>query len=269
MNQSQLGQKYQAIQTRVENHILYIVLNRPDVHNAFNTMMIEELATAFRLDACAPGLRAVVLTANGKSFCAGADLHYMKSMAKFSHGENVRDAEGLYEMFDSGRNIPVPVIGKVFGHVMGGGLGLTAICDMVAGHKDTQFAFSEARLGLVPSVISSFILEKVPFGMANELMLTAETFSAARAREIGLLHFVGELEEVDDYLQSKIDIFLSCGPEAVRETKKLLKYVNGNRDRLDIQNRTTTVIAERRGSAEAQEGLSAFFEKKKPSWKLK
>ena len=265
------------VKTELAKHILTVRLNRPDMHNAFNPEMIAELTQVFRLihDKNNEVVRAIVISAEGKSFCSGADLTYMKDMAELSIAENQADAERLFNMFVAIRSCPVPVVGRVFGNVMGGGLGLIAVCDIVAAQKDTNFAFSEARLGLVPSVISSFILEKIPLSHATEMMLTAETFDAAYARSIGLLNFVGEQDEVDDFVQSKVDFICNNGPQAMRETKALLRFVHesGSNDPhtatgRDVRSRTTRVIAERRSSAEGQEGLRSFFEKRKPSWRV-
>lgn len=257
-----------AVKTRVENHTLYVTLARPEVHNAFDPAMIKEITQIFRGVDTQEEIRAVLLSAEGKSFCSGGDLAYMKSMAKFSKEENRADAEKLYEMFDSIRSCPVPVIARAFGNVMAGGLGLIAVCDIVAAHKDTQFAFTEARLGLVASVISTFVIEKMHLPDLTEMMLTAEAFQVLRAKESGLIQFYGENEEVDDYLQSKLDYILGNGPIAVRETKSLLRYIREH-SRGETRTRTTQLIADVRVSPEGQEGLKTFFEKTKPSWKSK
>lgn len=252
--------------TKKEGGLLKVTLNRPEVHNAFNIEMIQELTEVFRKSSEDPSLQTVLLSGAGKSFCAGGDLNWMKSMAKFTHDENLKDADQLFEMFWAARSCPITIIGNLTGNVMGGGLGLAAICDIVAAHKDTKFCFSEAKLGLVPSVISGFVLEKAIPHVARELMLTAEVFDVETCFKLGLLHFTGETEEVDDFVQSKIDFLANNGPEALRATKKLTQFVSDN-DWKEIRKECTKVIADRRVSAEGQEGLSAFLERRKPKWR--
>lgn len=255
------------IQLQKTNHVLKIRLNRPEKMNAFDPTMIRELTEAFNLPSTDKNLRVVVLEGEGKSFCSGADLEWMKSMVKFSHQENIKDSNELFDLFEAGRTCPIPIIGRAHGNVMGGALGLLAICDIVAAHKETKFCFSEVKLGLVPAVISPFILAKAPRHLARELMLTAEIFNVEKAVSLGLVHFSGEVEEVEDFVLGRVDFLLSNGPEALRELKKLLLRVEGvacETYRSDV----TRVIAERRASSEGQEGLQSFFDKRKPAWKL-
>lgn len=243
-----------------------ITLNRPDVHNAFNPAMIQEITQAFRSVGNDTSVRAVVLSGNGKSFCAGADLQYMRSIAGFSNEENQKDARTLFEMFESVFDCPVPVIGQVHGNIMGGGLGLVSACDIVAAERESRFCFSEVKIGIIPAVISAFVLKKVPEHLARETMITGEIFGCDKAERMGLLHFAGEDEEVADFVQGKIDFIKAAGPEAVRGVKTLLRSW-----RLmtwdEFKAETARVIAERRASSEGQEGLKAFIEKRQPSWK--
>ncbi len=252
--------------TKKEGSLLRVTLNRPEVHNAFNVEMIQELTQVFRQTAEDSSVQTLLLSGEGKSFCAGGDLNWMKSMAKFTHAENLADADQLFEMFWAARSCPVTIIGRLNGSVMGGGLGLTAVCDITAAHKDTKFCFSEAKLGLVPSVISGFVLEKATPHVARELMLTAEIFDVEKCFKLGLLHFAGETEEVDDFIQSKIDFLANNGPEALRATKKLTQFVSDHGWK-EIRGECTRVIADRRVSAEGQEGLTAFLERRKPKWR--
>ncbi|HEX4923469.1 MAG TPA: enoyl-CoA hydratase-related protein [Bdellovibrionales bacterium] len=243
-----------------------VVLNRPDVHNAFNPAMIGEITQVFRSIGGDKGVRAVVLSGNGKSFCAGADLQYMRSIAGFSHEENQKDARTLFEMFESVFDCPVPVIGHIHGNVMGGGLGLTAACDIVAAEKDARFCFSEVKIGIIPAVISAFVLKKVPEHLARETMITGEIFGCDKAERMGLIHFAGESEEAADFVQGKIDFIKAAGPEAVRSVKTLLKsWRSHSWDQ--FKNETARMIADRRASPEGQEGLKAFLEKRAPAWK--
>lgn len=255
-----------TVLTKKEGSLLTVTLNRPEVHNAFNVEMIQELTQVFRQAGEDPALHTLLLCGEGKSFCAGGDLNWMKSMARYSHAENLADADQLFEMFWMARSCPVTIVGRLSGSVMGGGLGLTAICDITAAHKDTKFSFSEAKLGLVPSVISGFVFEKATPHIARELMLTAEIFDVEKCFKLGLLHFAGEVEEVDDFIQSKIDFLANNGPEALRATKKLAQFVSDHGWK-EIRGECTRVIADRRVSAEGQEGLTAFLERRKPKWR--
>ncbi len=248
-----------------ENGILNITLNRPEIHNAFNPEMISELTMVFSDQNFSMKNRAVVLKGEGESFCAGADLNWMKSMMKFNFEENVADAQRLYTMFDVMKNCPVPVIGKIHGNVFGGGLGLVAICDIVAADEKTKFCFSEAKLGLVPSVISPFVTRKMSPHILRELFLTADVFDAEKALSSGLIHFSGSNSKCDKYLEEKIQSIRKCGKGALITTKKLLNDL----EHLNLQEtkaETTTVISRRRVSEEGQEGLKAFLEKRKPNW---
>ncbi|MEQ1875974.1 MAG: enoyl-CoA hydratase-related protein [Bdellovibrionia bacterium] len=243
-----------------------VTLSRPDVHNAFNGEMIRELTETFNKITADRTVRGVVLSGAGKSFCTGADLEYMKSIAGYSREENLRDARALFEMFETIFECPVPVLGKLHGHVMGGGLGLTACCDIVAAESGTKFCFSEVKIGIVPAVISPFVLKKVPQHFAREVMMTGEIFGATKAEKMGLVHFVGEGEEVGDFIEGKIDFIQSAGPEAVRSTKRLLTDSSfSNWDRM--KDETIELISERRTSPEGQEGIRAFLDKRKPKWK--
>jgi methylglutaconyl-CoA hydratase len=252
-----------TVKVQEKSSIRYVSLNRSETHNAFNPEMINEIREAFSKT---NGVNAIVLSGEGKSFSAGADLTWMKSMTHFSFDENVSDSKKLYEMFDSIYRCPVPVIGKIHGNVFGGGVGLVAACDVVAALPETKFSFSEVKLGLVPAVISTFVLRKASQGFLRQMMLTAQTFSAEQARDAGLVQFVGAPEEVDDFIQSQLEFINSNGPEAVRATKYLLNYITEN-SRESSRDESIKTIAERRVSNEGQEGMSAFFLKRKPSWK--
>lgn len=243
-----------------------VTLSRPDVHNAFNSQMIRDLTETFRKITSDRTIRGVTLSGSGKSFCAGADLEYMKSMADFSRDENLKDARALFEMFEMIFDCPVPVLGLVHGNVMGGGLGLTACCDIVAAEQNTKFCFSEVKIGIVPAVISPFVLKKASPHFAREVMMTGEIFNAGKAEKMGLVHFVGEAEEAADFIAGKVDFIQAAGPEAVRSTKRLLTdsaFSNWER----MKDETIELIAERRTSTEGQEGIRAFLDKRKPNWK--
>ncbi len=255
----------ESVQIEKSNFCLNVTLNRPEIHNAFEPKMIKRLTDVFRSATTDKSIRCVLLKGNGKSFCAGADIEWMKSMVNFDLNQNIKDSTDLFEMFDAIRSCAAPVIARAQGNIMGGGLGLLAACDLVGAYKESRFCFSEVKLGLVPSVISSFVLRKASPAQARELMLTGEIFDCEKSMDLGLVHFSAEPEEVDDFIQSKIDFICGNGPEAVRETKRILNFYTDH-DQAAIKKETIKTIAERRVSSEGQEGLKSFLEKRKPNW---
>lgn len=255
-------------QILIENQgcVLHIVLNRAEKHNALEPKMIHDLTRVMESVKINAGSKVVMLSAQGESFCAGADLEYMKSMANFTSEQNLEDSRKLFRMFDSVRQCPLPVIAKAHGNIFGGGLGLLAAADIVALEKSSKLCFSEAKLGLVPAVISGFVSKKMNPSALREMALTARVFTAQEAQQSGLAHFVGETGAVDDYVNQRVQWIKSCGPEALRETKLLLDFVSEN-SWPAIKERSTRIISERRVSSEGQEGLAAFLEKRAPAWK--
>ncbi len=260
---------YKFIQFSHQDHVAQLVLNRPNVRNAFNPEMIAEIKEIFQTQLPSiSNLRALILSGAGSSFCAGGDLEWMKSMAQFSFAQNQADARELFSMFQLMKNCEIPLIGLIHGHAMGGGVGLTAVCDIVAAVDQTEFALSEVRLGVVPAVISTFVLEKMAPGLARRYMLTGDKFSATEALSAGLVHFVGSKAQCDTYVEDLLKSFFASGPEAVRETKRLLRFCMLESDLAKIESECSRIIAERRASAEGQEGLMAFLNKSKPSFKI-
>ena len=244
--------------------VLYVSLNRPHVHNAFNPEMIADLTDIF--SNVGEKTRALVLRGEGSSFSAGADLHWMKSMVNYSMEENIEDSKKLFEMFEAGLSCPCPVIGKLHGHVMGGALGLVAICDVVVSDLTTQFCFSEVKLGLAPAVISPFVFRKMDRAMVFEWMLTGKPFDSKEAQKAGLVQYVGTEQEPE--IEKILDRLFQSGTEAVRATKKLI-HSNCSKDSWSqIKNEVIRVIVERRVSEEGQEGLKAFLEKRKARWRV-
>jgi methylglutaconyl-CoA hydratase len=257
---------YSTLQVDVVDRVATVTLNRPDVRNAFNPTMIREITGAFTLLNARKDLVAVVIRGAGKSFCSGADLNYMKSQADYSHEENLADASQLFEMFWSLRSCPHPLVGRFHGHVMGGGLGLAATCDVSAAVDSTQFCFSEVKLGLVPAVISPFVMERLSAVAARRYMLTGELFSAQDAFVGGLVNKVGGEQEVDQFISELLVNLGKNGPDGMRATKGLMRALS-EIDQWQLRREITTkVIAERRASAEGQEGLRSFLEKRAPSW---
>ena len=247
-----------------------VALRRPETRNALSADMIGELRDAFQNDLALDGtLSAVELRGDGVSFCAGADLVYMQSMAAFTREENVADADALYAMLLAIRACPAPVVARVHGHAFGGAIGLVAACDAAFAENSTRFCLSEVRLGLAPAVISPFVLEKMRPASAARRMLAAEEFGASDAFDEGLLSARGLVgaAALDAAVEQWLCAIERCGPEAVRATKSLLRRAGGLPDRADLRTFTAQTIAERRASAEGQEGLRAFFEKRSPSWR--
>lgn len=248
-----------------ENFVWKVQLNRPERRNAFAPEMIQELTNVFKLAQQNEELQAIVLSGEGPSFCSGADLEWMKSMAEYDLSQNKKDSLELFEMFETARKCTIPVVGQAHGHVMGGALGLLAVCDVVAANENTKFGFSEVKLGLVPAVISPFILEKMNPSQARRWMITGQVFNAHQALESGLVHFVDNEVQVNEFVQSLLNQLCQCGPQAVRHLKQLLNDLP-SLSGAEIKERTSAVIAERRVSKEGQEGLRSFFAKKAPSW---
>ena len=211
--------------------------------------------------------RVLILRGVGKHFSAGADLNWMKEMADYSFEENVNDAKKLYHMLKAVRTCSKPVIAQVQGSAFGGGTGIIAACDFAAGLNHVQLAFTEVKLGLSPATISPFVIEKIGAAKASRYFLTAERFDANRAMRMRLLSEVFESkEEMKAWLQQQIKFILSAGPEAIAEAKKLILQSNGI-DFDNMENITAKIIAERRASCEGKEGIQAFLEKRKPSWR--
>jgi methylglutaconyl-CoA hydratase len=256
---------YEFLSVGREGPVERVTLNRPDVRNAFNEHLIREL-TAWADEARrSPGLRVVVLAGAGQVFSAGADAAWMAKMGASSREENVRDAEAAAGMFRAIDSLPVAVIGRIHGAALGGGSGLAAVCDIVVAAENAVFGFTETRLGILPAMISPFVLPKIGMSAARELFLTGMRFNAARAREIGLVHAVVPEAELDGSVKRYIDELLSASPAAVAAAKALIPRVWGRRPD-DVAGLTAEAIASQRVSPEGQEGLRAFLEKRKPAW---
>jgi methylglutaconyl-CoA hydratase len=260
---------YESLKVEEKNRIVSVILNRPEMRNAFDAKMISDLTNVFIHLSQRNDISAIVLKGEGKTFSAGADLGYMKEMAKFSVSENEEDAAKLDRMFETIRDCRHPLIGRLHGHAMGGALGLASVCDIAAAVDGTQFAFSEVRIGLAPAVISPYVLDKMSISYARRYMLSGEVFGVDEAFESGLIQFHGTESEVDSFVTKLSDTFNANGPEAVRSTKKLLRDLDMTPGWNEKRGLTTKVIAARRVSDEGQEGLRAFLEKRAPSWSKK
>lgn len=255
-----------ALESRTGGIVAKVALNRPELHNTFNEFMIRELEEAFSSFNRHPDVRAVVLSAEGKSFCAGADLNWMQKMVDYTFAENIQDAHALAKMLRVIHNCSKPVIARVHGAAFGGGVGLIAACDMAVSLDSATFCLSEVKLGLLPAVISPFVLKKIGQAAAHRYFLTAERFSATEAHRLGLVSsVVSDVEALDSGIETLLDAIIANGPEAVSHCKVLIEQVcRFDWDRaVDI---TTKMIAERRASTEGQEGMHSFLEKRPPNW---
>jgi methylglutaconyl-CoA hydratase len=244
--------------------VVRVTLNRPDVRNAFNEEVIAEL-TAWARGVPQSGARVAVLSGAGKAFCAGADLNWMSKMVGYSREENIRDAEAMAAMFEALDTVPIPLVGRVHGAALGGGVGLAAVCDIVVAAEDAIFGFTEAKLGILPAVISPFAIRKIGVSAARELFLTASRFGAARAREIGLVHAVVPAAQLDVAIDDYVRELLTSAPGAMASAKRLIADVAGRPTR-EVASLTAETIARQRVSPEGQNGMRAFLDKTKAGW---
>ncbi len=239
-------------------------LNRPELHNAFNAELIEEMISLFESFKYE---RLIILSGRGPSFCAGADLNWMKAMKNYSKEENFRDSKRLAKMFSAINECNIPVIGRINGHALGGGVGLVSVCDYVIATPETLMGFTEVRLGLIPAVISPYCISKIGESNARAWMLSGERFSAEEAKRMGLVHEVCSLNDLDQKVDEIQKKFLAAGPEAAKEAKRLIHEVMKNLK--SSEDFTCQMITERRVSSEGQEGMRALLEKDKPAWMKK
>jgi methylglutaconyl-CoA hydratase len=245
--------------------IATVTLARPELHNAFNAAMIAELRDCFTALAQDSAVRVVVLAGAGPSFCAGGDLKWMRSSLDWSREQNTADATALAEMFEAAWSLPKPLIGRVHGAAVGGGVGLVACCDIALAADTARFSLSEVKLGLIPAIIAQYVVPKIGIGQARALFVSGERFSAGRAYEIGLVHRVVAAEELDAAVAGLAGQLLSGGPQAIGAAKRLVDAV-WTLDREAARRYVIDAIVDARSSAEGQEGMRAFLEKRKPDW---
>jgi methylglutaconyl-CoA hydratase len=257
---------YKHLRRTEEGPVATVILARPDAHNALNAELIDELTRCFEEISDDERVRVVVLAGEGRSFCAGADVGYMRKTATFSYEENLEDARRLAIMFWTIDECPKPVVAKVHGTAMGGGAGLLAVADVVMADSEAGFAFSEVRLGIAPATIAPFVVRKIGVSHARSLFLTGERFGAERAREIGLAHEVVSSEGLDAAVDEKVAVLLRGGPVAQAILKGLLRRLETT-EPMEAPGLTARVISELRTGEEGQEGLAAFMEKRDPRWR--
>jgi len=244
-----------------------VTLNRPEVRNAFDDALIKLLHEAFVSLAKDQSVRAVVLAGNGPSFCAGADLNWMKRMAGYDFAANQRDAQALADMLAALDRMPKPTIARVHGPAFAGGTGLVAACDIAVGTKEAKFCFSEAKLGLSPATISPHVLRAIGERAARRYFLTAEVFDAEEAFRIGMLSIL--TDKLDETIDGLLQHLLAGGPEAMKKIKDLVRAVSSRPLDDALVADTAKRIAEIRVSPEGREGIASFLEKRKPSWHSK
>lgn len=258
---------YQHLTVETDNRgVARVTLNRPEVKNAFNETLISEIADAMNKLSKDDAARIVVLAGAGDAFSAGADLSWMKRASEFSAEENLGDARRLAGMLNAIYTCEKPVIALVQGPCMGGGTGLAAACDIVIASDDAFFALSEVRLGIIPAVISPFVLHAIGARQARRFFLTGERFDATKAKEIGLAHMVCLRAQMEETLDGVVKNLLACGPAAQKEAKALIRIVAGRPIDDAVMEETAGIIARVRSTPEGKEGVAAFLEKRKANW---
>src|SRR5262249_41724521 len=250
----------------INKKVASVVLDRPDLHNAFNDELVQRITDAFTELSRRDDVRAIVLRANGKSFCAGADLNWMKRMVQYSYEENLADARAIGQMFLAIAQCSKPVIARVHGAALGGGAGLVAACDIGIAIESVQFGFTEVKVGIIPAIISPFVIAKIGPGRAREFFITGERFLAPVAMNIGLIQHVASHElALDALVDSKIAQILTSAPGAIAAAKELVFGVAAQNLESSIEF-AAQAIARSRASVEGQAGMKAFLERQRPPW---
>ena len=252
---------------RPSAHVAEVWLNRPEVRNAFNDSVIQELTAAFAGFAQDSTLRAVVLAGHGKAFCAGADLTWMRAMASYSWQENEADAAALAQMLWTMYRCPVPVVGRIHGDCYAGGVGLAAVCDVLVASAAAHFCLSEARLGLLPATIGPYVVKALGEQASRRYFTTAERFSATQAHALGFVHELTRPDALDAQLAEVVTAIVANGPAAVRACKQLVQDIAGVPIDATLRADTARRIADIRASAEGREGVQAFLHKRDPAWR--
>jgi len=261
----------QKTELHIDGQVAYLTLNQPDTHNAFDDEIIADLLTQLSDIDSNKSIRAMVLQAKGKHFCAGANLAWMKRMAQLDYGENLADAENLARLMAALNSLAIPTIARVQGAAYGGAIGLIACCDIAVASEKARFCLSEVKLGLSPATISPYVIAAMGARQCRRLFLTAEVFDAHQAEAYGLIHETVAMESLDQKIESLLSNILTAGPQALRASKQLIHDVSNSSgsDTEKLAQMTSELIAELRVSDEGQEGLTAFFEKRSPNWVVK
>ena len=250
----------------IQDHICLLTLNRVSKHNAFDDQLLIEMQQQFEQAINNPKVRVIVLKANGTHFSAGADLAWMQRMAQFSEEENIKDAQVLANLMYTINQSPKPTIAMIQGSAFGGGAGLAAACDIAIAATNARFCFSEVKLGIIPAVISPYVVKAIGERSAKALFMSAEAFDASRAMALHLVHHCVPLEDLLEFTLNYARQLSNCAPEAVRAAKKLTEYVVNKPIDKELGYYTAKLIAQKRVSAEGQKGLNAFLNKETPNW---
>lgn len=257
--------EYQTIKLEISNAIATISLSRPELHNAFNDVMISELTNCFKNVGKMENIRVVVLRGEGKSFCAGADLNYMKGIARFGYQENLEDGKRLANLFETVYKCPKPTIAVVHGAAFGGANGLLAACDIVIAEENTTFAFSEVKIGISPATIGPYVLKRMGEFAGKELMMTGKRFKGKDAEKVGLVNRSVDNSQLKQVLEEYMEQFMTSAPKAVEATKEMINKIVDNK-LTDPMEYTADLIARLRAADEGQQGMAAFLEKRRPGW---
>jgi methylglutaconyl-CoA hydratase len=260
-----MDKSYETLKYEIEDGIITIWLNRPQVHNAFNDAMLTELTDILEAVDESGDIRVVIFTGEGKSFSAGADLNWMKKMVNYTYEENIKDSALIAEVFYKIYNLNKPVIAAINGATIGGGMGFVGASDIVIASDKARFSLSEVRIGMVPACISPYLIKRVGEGVLKELFISGMRFGSDRALEIHLINYKVEHEKLLEVAREKAKQLCLCGPNAIAVCKQLFVKVPEMELR-DAYDHTTEVVARLRISDEAQEGMKAFLEKRKPTW---
>jgi methylglutaconyl-CoA hydratase len=260
-----MAPRYETILYEREGAVVRVYFNRPEVHNAFNSAMIRELDDAFSRIKDERSIRVVILSGKGKSFCAGADLNWMREIIRYSFEQNLKESLEIAELLHKIYMLPKPTIARVNGATIGGGTGFLSACDIVVASEEARFGLSEVKIGLVPAAISPYVIRRIGESLAREYFLTGERISAGRALEVGLVNKVVPAAELDEKVGGIVESLLTSAPEAIASCKELITKVPGMGFD-EVKEYTARMIAELRVSQEGQEGMAAFLEKRKPNW---
>jgi len=260
-----LKNNYKTIKPEIRGPIIIVWLNRPQVHNAFNKTMLEELADILQAIDKSEDIRVVIFSGMGKSFSAGADLKWMKQIINFTYEENLKDSLMISKLFYLIYTLRKPVISAINGATIGGGMGFVGASDIVIASSEALFSLSEVRIGMVPACISPYLIKKVSEGVLKELFISGQRFTPEKALEVKLINYIVEPDKLLEFALSKAEELLLCGPKAIAVCKKLF-YNVPDMDLTRAYDYTADVIAKQRVSDEAQEGMKAFLEKRKPKW---
>lgn len=257
---------YQTLELESHRDVGVIWMNRPEVRNAFNETMIAELSAAFQALDADDAVKAVVLAGRGPSFCAGADLNWMKKMSEYSAEQNYQDALGLANMLHTLHSMNKPTIARVHGHAFAGGMGLVSACDMAVAAFEAEFCLSEVKIGLIPATIGPYVVAAMGARACHRYMVTGERFAAAEAYRIGLVHEIAPADKIDEKIDELLIHLVVGGSAAHAQTKSLIDLINGSSLGQTLMEETARRISRVRASDEGKEGIRSFLEKRKPNW---